>query len=323
MGSPRSRATSQSSFMSLSGSKILDENGNPIPLQDKTEQVYREISIAEIMKYYHPTWMAFVGLLASIAAAFQLPMFGYCLSQFVFVLSMDVGTHEEDIAFTQERDKWTWIFIALCFGIGLSTYVQKLCFGIGGENLTLTLRIKLFEAILRKHVGWFDDKNRAPGILSNVISEDINAVNGLSTESVGIMLEAALGLTISCIICAIFSWQLAIVVTLISPFMVLGGLGISKLQFNQKAVDDSYKQANALLSEIILNYRTVISLGDKNVDFILGRYTELLVVPHRAGIKRAHISGLFFGYSQSIRFAFVAFVFYIASVFVKDYIQTQ
>ena len=63
----------------------------------------------------------------------------------------------------------------------------------------------------------------------------------------------------------------------------------------------------------------MVSFGDKNVDFILSRYGELLVIPNRAGIKRAHISGLFFGYSQSIRFAFIAFVFYIAAVFVIRY----
>jgi ABC-type transport system involved in Fe-S cluster assembly fused permease/ATPase subunit len=79
--------------------------------------------------------------------------------------------------------------------------------------------------------------------------------------------------------------------------MVLGGLGMSKLQFNQKAVDDSYKQANALLNDLIMNYRTVISFGEKNVQFMLSKYGDLLVVPHQTNLKRAHISGLFFGYS--------------------------
>ena len=114
---------------------------------------------------------------------------------------------------------------------------------------------------MRKHVGWFDDKQRAPGILSNILTEDISCINGLTTEAIGIIIEAALGLTVSCAFCFYFSPQLAIVVCLLSPFMVLGGLGISKLQFNQKGVDDSYKAANALLSDIILNYRTVISFG--------------------------------------------------------------
>ena len=52
---------------------------------------------------------------------------------------------------------------------------------------------------------------------------------------------------------------------------------------------------------------------------ILERYASLLVVPREAGIKKAHISGLFFGYSQGIRFIFIALVFYIAAVFIKRF----
>lgn len=95
--------------------------------------------------------------------------------------------------------------------------------------MTFKLRVKLFEAILRKHVGWFDNKERAPGVLTNIITEYISAVNGLTTEAIGIMIEAFLGIIISCLICAIFSWRLAIVVAFLSPFMILGGLGMAKL----------------------------------------------------------------------------------------------
>ena len=42
-------------------------------------------------------------------------------------------------------------------------------------------------------------------------------------------------------------------------------------------------------------------------------------MPREAGIKKAHISGLFFAYSQGIRFVFIALVFYIAAVFTKNY----
>ncbi len=73
------------------------------------------------------------------------------------------------------------------------------------------------------------------------------------------------------------------------------------------------------MNDIIMNYRTVISFGEKNLQFILDRYSESLVVPHLANIKRAHISGLFFGYSQSIRFIFIAFVFYVAAVFIQRF----
>ena len=52
---------------------------------------------------------------------------------------------------------------------------------------------------------------------------------------------------------------------------------------------------------------------------ILDRYAQLLVVPREAGIKKAHISGLFFGYSQGIRFIFIGLVFYIAAVFINRF----
>jgi ATP-binding cassette subfamily B (MDR/TAP) protein 1 len=136
--------------------------------------------------------------------------------------------------------------------------------------------------------------------------------------------EAFLGMFVSAAICFFFSWQLGLVVTAVSPLMALGGLGMSKLQFNQKGVEDAYKHANALLSDIVINYRTIISFGPKNVEFILSQYGELLEIPHDSNVKKAHFSGLFFGYSQSIRFVFIAFVFYVAYVFVSlDYVGKE
>ena len=63
----------------------------------------------------------------------------------------------------------------------------------------------------------------------------------------------------------------------------------------------------------------MISFGDKNVQFMLSKYAELLKVPHQTNIKTAHVSGLFFGYSQSIRFVYIGFVFFVAAVFVNRY----
>jgi ABC-type multidrug transport system fused ATPase/permease subunit len=146
-------------------------------------------------------------------------------------------------------------------------------------------------------VGWFDSKDHAPGILTNILIEDISKTNGLTTESMGILLEAFLGLGISCIICFFFTWQVAIVVTCISPLMVIGGVGMTKTYGSSKDEDTAYKAANALLSDLVLNYKTIITFGEKNVNLLLFRYSELLIIPHKAGVKRAHISGLFFGYS--------------------------
>lgn len=302
----------------VSGMSILSE-GSQINNSKSREKEFvpRQPTYSEIMTHYNPKWLAYSGFTASFFCSFSLPMFGFVLSRYIFLLGLNPVTQRA--LFIQQRDLWTWVFAVLCVGIGLSTYIQKLSFNLGGENLTYKIRVMLFESILMKHVGWFDSKDRAPGVLVNTITEDITKLNGLTTEALGIIVEASVGMTVSAAICFYFTWQLGLVVTAVSPLMALGGLGMSKLQFNQKGVDDAYKHANALLSDIVINYRTIISFGPKNVEYILARYGELLEIPHEAGVKKAHYSGLFFGYSQSIRFVFIAFVFYVAFIFVKVY----
>jgi hypothetical protein len=51
---------------------------------------------------------------------------------------------------------WTLVFVLLCLGIGISVYIQKLSFALGGENLTYTLRVKLFKALMHKSIEWYD-----------------------------------------------------------------------------------------------------------------------------------------------------------------------
>jgi ABC-type multidrug transport system fused ATPase/permease subunit len=85
---------------------------------------------------------------------------------------------------------------------------------------------------MHKSVGWYDDKNRTPGVLTNMLTEEISSVNGMTTESLGVAVEAILGLFFSCLMCFLFSWQVALVVCVSSPLMVLSGLGITRLQFS-------------------------------------------------------------------------------------------
>ena len=87
-------------------------------------------------------------------------------------------------------------------------------------------------------------------------------------------------MVISTVICAFFSWQLAIVTFFVNPFLIASGLLTARVQFGKgQEADESHRQATSLLSNIIMNYRTVIGFGEKNVDYILERYGEFLVFP--------------------------------------------
>jgi len=67
------------------------------------------------------------------------------------------------------------------------------------------------------------------------------------------------------------------------PFLFLGIILMSKLRWTSKpkkgehnVKQDFYTDSNALLSDIILNYKTVISFGSKNIEYLIGKYEHLL-----------------------------------------------
>jgi hypothetical protein len=85
--------------------------------------------------------------------------------------------------------------------------------------------------------------------------------------------------------------------------MIIGVIAMSNLQWKKttygvnKGGKDPYLKANALLSDVILNYRTVISFGEKNIDSLISKFEKLLMEPATQRIRAAHVAGFFFGYS--------------------------
>jgi len=215
--------------------------------------------------------------------------------------------------------------------MGIIFGFQKFLFFEAGENLTFDVRCLLFESLIYKQISWFDRKDKAPGILSNLLSEDITNLNGLTTETMGTLLESFFCLTIGCAISGFFEWRMTIVCIVATPFVMIGGIIMSRLQWkasagkrgfnqeeNQKKKDDPYEQSNALLSDVILNYRTVISFGQRNVDTIMSNYEKLLESPASVRVRNAHIAGLAYGYSLCVRFIFIGTIFWIASNFIIE-----
>lgn len=121
------------------------------------------------------------------------------------------------------------MFILLATGMAVFGYINKIVYAYLGENLTYTVRSKLFAGIVFKQIGWFDNKDRAPGILSNILSEDITCLNGLTSETLATILEAVLGLLLGIALSFVYTWKMALVTLGVSPFVMLGGVMMSRL----------------------------------------------------------------------------------------------
>ena len=86
------------------------------------------------------------------------------------------------------------------------------------------------------------------------------------------------------------------VASVISPLLIIGGYFSAKLQFGADSVEDHHYASNALLADIIMNHKTVISFGEKNINFLVERYSNFLLMPYKNAVKSAHITGLLFGF---------------------------
>lgn len=112
-------------------------------------------------------------------------------------------------------------------------------------------------------------------------------MNGLTTEHIAILLEATLTLIIGVILAMVYTWKMGLITLGMFPFITLGGVLMSRLAWKVKPgkssageeINDPYKESNALLSDIIINYRTVIGFGEKNVDYLLSKFDKLLTAP--------------------------------------------
>jgi ATP-binding cassette subfamily B (MDR/TAP) protein 1 len=142
------------------------------------------------------------------------------------------------------------MFLIEVFLIGLVGFLQKYIFSYIGENLTYDVRNELFKGILYKSISWFDNKDRAPGILSNVLSEDIGALNGMTTEHFAIVMEAFLALIIGVILAMLYTWRMGLITLAIVPLVVVGGVVNARLSWkvkpqkhggNAEDKDDPYK----------------------------------------------------------------------------------
>lgn len=102
--------------------------------------------------------------------------------------------------------------------------------------------------------------------MTNILSEDISNLNGLTSETICTILEGVLCLLAGIVGSAYYSWRMTCVCLGLVPFITLGGIFMARLNYRNGDRDkndksDPYDASNALLSDIILNYRTIISLG--------------------------------------------------------------
>lgn len=148
-----------------------------------------------------------------------MPLFGIVLIKTLF--AMNPLTHPFD--FRESTDYWCMIMLIIAICAFVFGYAQKFSFGVIGENVTLRIRQQLYSKILQKNIGWFDEKDNAPGVISASMASDAQVINGVSAEGLAVSLQGGFSVLAGITIGFIYDWRESLVCIGCVPMLILGG----------------------------------------------------------------------------------------------------
>uniref|UniRef100_A0A671WRE3 ATP-binding cassette, sub-family B (MDR/TAP), member 11a n=1 Tax=Sparus aurata TaxID=8175 RepID=A0A671WRE3_SPAAU len=256
--------------------------------------------VARILKYNQPEWPYM--LLGSLGAAVNgsvNPIYAILFSQ---ILGVRATFAIPDL--NEQREQINGICLLFCIvavASFFSQFLQGFAFAKSGELLTRRLRKLGFQAMLRQEIGWFDDPRNSPGALTTRLATDASMVQGATGSQIGMIVNSLTNIGASFIIALYFSWKLTLVIMCFLPLIGLSGVFQAKMLTGFENQDKkAMEAAGQVSSEALANIRTIAGLA-KESSFVES-YEQKLELPYISAKKRAHIYGLYFGFSQCVIF---------------------
>uniref|UniRef100_H2ZPT2 Bile salt export pump n=1 Tax=Ciona savignyi TaxID=51511 RepID=H2ZPT2_CIOSA len=318
----RSRTMSGSSMSSLMNQKKLNDEDLLSALQQHREQKEEEedipdVSFGRIIAMNKPEWyyMAAGCVFAAIAGAAD-PVNAILFAEVLTVFSLS------DV---EEQKSKATLYALLFVGVGVIVFIaycsESTLFGKSGMELTVRLRKRAFQSLMRQDIAYFDDHRHSPGALCTRLSTDASRVQGCTGVRIGTIIKNFSSLGVALGIAFAYGWKLTLLTIAFIPFLILGGLLEMQLVMGAEEKEgEAFEEAGQIAGEAINNIRTVASLTKEQTIYEL--YTEKLAGPIKKSIRKAMMVGLGYGYSQCVIYFAYAAVFRLGIELVLTYEMT-
>uniref|UniRef100_A0A0E0K3V6 MDR-like ABC transporter n=1 Tax=Oryza punctata TaxID=4537 RepID=A0A0E0K3V6_ORYPU len=252
-----------------------------------------------------PVFFIFFGKLINIiglAYLFPTTVSGRVAKMPLFALGVTQALVSYYMGWETTKREVRKIAVLFCCGAVLTVVfhaIEHLSFGIMGERLTLRVRERMFAAILRNEIGWFDDTSHTSSMLSSRLETDATLVRTIVVDRSTILLQNIGMIVTSLIIAFIINWRITLVVLATYPLMVSGH------------ISESYLKANMLAAEAVSNIRTVAAFCAE--EKVIKLYADELKEPAKRSFRRGQGAGLFYGVSQFFLFSSYALALWYGS----------
>uniref|UniRef100_A0ACD5ZM10 Uncharacterized protein n=1 Tax=Avena sativa TaxID=4498 RepID=A0ACD5ZM10_AVESA len=276
----------------------------------------KPVSMKKLYSMVRPDWMfGLSGTISAFVAGAQMPLFALGVTQALVSYYMGWETTKKEVR---------KIAVLFCCGAVLTVVfhaIEHLSFGIMGERLTLRVREKMFAAILRNEIGWFDSTSHTSAMLASRLETDATLVRTIVVDRSTILLQNVGMIVTSLIIAFILNWRITLVVLATYPLMVSGH--ISEKMFMKGYggnLGKSYLKANMLAAEAVSNMRTVAAFCAE--EKVIKLYEGELEEPGKRSFRRGQGAGVFYGVSQFFLFSSYALALWYGSQLMSKELAT-
>ena len=182
-------------------------------------------------------------------------------------------------------------------------------FSVAGYRLSARMRTLVFEAIIRRNIGWFDMPEHSVGELTSRLEADAEEVAKLSGWALGYRIRVFASLVAGIAIAMAFSWQVGLTAILCVPIIMASSfvqtccLRRTSTHRDEGLSPESIFENGLRGIDAVQSYGLHLKVADD--------YSKALIPQSKNHTRVGVMAGLVYGLSQFATFGSFAIVFYV------------